>query len=261
MHKESGPKTRAMRGQYAPRPGRVLAHLVLIFALIAMGIPGRGWAQATDTAQHEIDAWAALQEGAIKVRLEKVLLRLTSYYHHLIDEIDPDNPNEATVLQADLQQDLQNKIAAELERHRLRITVTPISYAVAHVPVTAYRLAVSTRHSQYVLTLHHNLYTNAIEQFSFLNSAGQAATTSPFTCHHCADPLPHLTLCDHGHAVHQNCFDTCYRCGKDICLACGIQPDAIEDSMVCVDCVLPCVHCSRWISDEHICVLISAIVY
>ncbi|MEE3327341.1 MAG: hypothetical protein VX252_08410, partial [Myxococcota bacterium] len=39
-----------MRGQYAPRPGRVLAHLVLIFALIAMGIPGRGWAQATDTA-------------------------------------------------------------------------------------------------------------------------------------------------------------------------------------------------------------------
>ncbi len=50
MLRHSGPKTRARRRQDATRMGRSLAHLALISAIIAMGIPGRGWAQATDTA-------------------------------------------------------------------------------------------------------------------------------------------------------------------------------------------------------------------
>ena len=38
------------RSPVVTRPGRVLAHLVLISAIVALGIPGRGLAQTTDTA-------------------------------------------------------------------------------------------------------------------------------------------------------------------------------------------------------------------
>ncbi len=209
---------------------------------------------AVEIAYGQIEAEAAEIEKAVLLRLEKVLLRLSTYYSLLMAEIDTEDNTQTESLRADLQQDLDRKIDDELERHRLRVTLTPISYALALVPFAEYRLHLATRHTQQIIVLKQNLHTGQVAHFRFVepDTLADVDQPGPFACHHCQNPIEHLALCDKGHAVHPYCLDTCHRCGRDGCHACGIQPCAICGEVVCVDCVVPCAHCEQWLCAEHI---------
>ncbi len=193
--------------------------------------------RAEETARRQVDKRAAKLEEAIHPRLEKVLLRLTSYYRRLADEVDTGQAAQDETVRADLQRDLTRKIAEELERHRLRVTLSPVSYAIASIPFAHYRLNLATRQTEQSLDLSQNLHTGQVESLA---------------CRHCRQPIEHLALCDRGHAVHPHCLDTCGRCERDTCRTCGIQPCAICDSPTCLDCVASCAHCDRWLCRQHV---------
>jgi len=192
---------------------------------------------AAQAARAQIDARADELESVIQPRLEKVLLRLSRYYGRLLDEVQSDDPAQDEALRADLQRDLELKTAEELERHQLRVTLTPLSYAVALAPFAQRRLSLATGHSQHVVELDQNLHT------------GQVA---PVACHHCGEPLDSLALCDHGHTAHPACLDACCRCGRDVCHACGIRACAVCGDAVCADCIARCLHCDGWQCAQHV---------
>jgi hypothetical protein len=209
---------------------------------------------AGEVARQQAESQSIGLEEAIRSRLEKVLLRLSSYYRRLMNEVNTGDSTRDETVRVELQQELGQKIADELERHRLRVTLTPLSYAVAVTPFAHYRLALATTHSRQNLHLARNLHTGQLE---------------PYTCHHCGEPLDHIALCDRGHGVHGRCLETCQQCGRAVCQACGIQNCAICSRSVCIDCVngeqvvsnsgvealagrATCAYCQRWLCNQHL---------
>ncbi len=193
---------------------------------------------AGDVARRQADARAAELETAIQPRLQKGLLRLTTFYRRLAAEVDSGDPAQDAGVRADLERDLARKIADELESHRLRVTLSPLSCAVVLVPVAHYRLTLATRQTQHSLELDRDLYTGQIEGLA---------------CHACHKPVDRLALCDRqSHAVHPDCLDTCARCGRDVCRACGIRHCVVCDSLVCFDCIAVCAVCDRWQCTAHV---------
>jgi hypothetical protein len=193
--------------------------------------------RAGEVAQQQANDHAAEMETAIQPRLEKTLLRLTTYYRRLKDEVDTGDAEQDEAVRADLQQDLAHQIADELERHQLRVTLSPISYALVLIPFVHYHLSLATRHSQQTVDFAQNLYTGQVEDLA---------------CHHCQQPLDHLALCDRQHLVHPHCIDACHHCDRDICQACGIDACAICHQTVCSDCAAACDHCDRWLCAQHV---------
>jgi hypothetical protein len=128
-------------------------------------------------------------------------------------------------------------MAEELERHRLRVTLTPLSVAVVSAPILYYHLRLATSHTQKDIKLTQELYTG-----QFL----------PLPCDHCHEPLDHLALCDHHHRVHPRCRERCYRCKQTLCHTCGIQDCALCQQVVCVDCQEVCAYCERWLCAYHL---------
>ncbi len=193
-------------------------------------------AEAETLAHRQIEAETVHLEEAIRARLQKNLLRLTTYYRRLRAEVNTDDPAQADTVRADLEQDLQRKIAEEVERHRLQVTLSPLSYALVSLPLAHCRLTLATPHTQQTVSLSQNLYTGQVE---------------PLLCHHCQQPLDQLALCDHIHPVHPHCLDTCRRCQLEVCHTCGIQTCAICQQPVCRNCLAACAHCQRWLCADH----------
>jgi hypothetical protein len=94
------------------------------------------------TRQRVADRLIELQQP-VQHRLERVLLRLSGYYKLRMQDIGVDDPAEQERLRQELTQDLNRKIADELERHQLRVSVTPISYALAQIPTVSYQLTLT----------------------------------------------------------------------------------------------------------------------
>lgn len=97
--------------------------------------------QACDRVQQHVDEQVAALETDIRARLERVLLRLTGYYRRLINEVDSGDPVQDEAVRTDLQAQLQQQVTTELERHKLRVTVWPVSYAVARLRLVHFALA------------------------------------------------------------------------------------------------------------------------
>ncbi len=216
----------------ALQPGQALMDSVQVEA------PRQMLERAESVARRQIDDRAAQLESEIRPRLEKALLRLTGYYRRLLDEVDTGDAAQDEAVRADLRQDLSRKIGDELERHQLRVTLTPLSYAIALAPFAYYRLKLATAHTHQNIALKQNLHTGQVIE--------------PSICEHCREPLDYLALCDRQHLVHDHCLDTCRRCERDICLACGIQACAICAASVCVDCVAACAYCQNWLCADHL---------
>ncbi len=98
--------------------------------------------RATEVTQQAIAGAVAEQEQAITGRLEKVLLRLTTFYRRRQADVNTGDPARDEALRADLARDLAGKIQDELQRHQLAVTLTPLSFALAHIPAAHFRLAV-----------------------------------------------------------------------------------------------------------------------
>jgi hypothetical protein len=194
-------------------------------------------AKAGEIARQQIQAQVDELEKAIKPRLERVLLRLSTYYRRLMVEVNSGDPAQDEAIRADLQRDLNQKIAEELERHRLHVTLAPVSLAVASLPLVHYQLHLATPHTRQVIKVARELYT------------GQLV---PLPCYHCHEPLDHLALCDRAHAVHRHCQEQCQRCDRTVCRRCGIQACGICGQLACVDCQAACTYCDRWLCTQHV---------
>jgi hypothetical protein len=83
-------------------------------------------------------------QQAARARLDKVLLRLKNFYRQRMDEVDTGDAAQDDAIRAELRQDLTETAAAELARHRLHVTLTPVSYALALIPAIHYRLSLVT---------------------------------------------------------------------------------------------------------------------
>ncbi|MCB0195477.1 MAG: hypothetical protein KDJ65_26245 [Anaerolineae bacterium] len=193
--------------------------------------------QANAEAQKYLDSEAAVLQAAIKQRLQTVLLRLNTYYQHLLNEIDSDDPVQAQAVRDDLQNDLSRKIADELERHRLRVTLSPLSYAVVVLPFAHHTLNLRTRHRQQFVNLPQNLHNGQVDLLP---------------CHHCDQPVDTLALCDQGHIVHGHCLATCHHCQNDVCHHCRIHPCNICNDTVCFACAANCAYDDHWLCAHHI---------
>lgn len=193
--------------------------------------------RAGEVARRQVEETAVELEQAIRPRLEKALLRLTTYYRRLSDEVDTGQAEQDEAVRTDLQQDLARKIGDELERHRLRINLQPLSYALALAPFVHYRAGLATRHTTQTLTLTRNLHTGRLD---------------PLLCHHCGEPIDRLALCDNGHPVHADCVESCHRCGREVCRRCGIEACGICGDLTCAACVGTCAYCDRWLCTEHV---------
>ena len=112
--------------------------------------------QATDVIRQRANRHTVELQQQIKARLEKVLLRLNGFYQRLMAEVDTGQPEQDEQVRIDLQHELNRKIADELARHQLHISITPISTAVALLPSIDYRLSV---------TIHADNLTD-VEQFA-----------------------------------------------------------------------------------------------
>ncbi len=193
--------------------------------------------QAGEVARRQADVTAAQLEQEIRPRLEKAVLRLTTYYRRLIDEVDTGQAEQDEAIRAELQRDLARKIADELERHRLRISLQPLSYAVALVPYADYRASLATRHTAQTLALSRNMHTGRLDSLP---------------CHHCGEPIDRLAVCDRGHIIHPYCVATCHRCDQEVCRSCGIETCGICGNSTCAACIEACAYCKRWLCADHI---------
>ena len=172
-----------------------------------------------------------------RTHLHRNLRRLTAFYQRLIDEVNTGDPEADETARLDLKEDLKRKAADELESHRLEITITPISYALALLPLRRYRVGLTTSHSQLTVSIDQNLYSGQIE--------------SP-RCHHSQERLEALAVCDRGHLVQLAYLKVCTQCGQSVCERCGIAPCAVSGDLVCANCTQACPHCERWISASQV---------
>lgn len=193
--------------------------------------------RAETILQTQVSERLAGLEAGIQPRLQKSLLRLKSYYHRLIEEIKVETPEAAAAVRAGLERDLARQVAGELERYRLRVTLSPLSYALVELPLVYHHALLVTAHSRQQRTIIQNLYHQRLENLA---------------CEHCHEPLEQLALCDRGHLVHPHCFAGCTQCGRAVCYTCGIHPCAISGRMVCIDCTTRCGYCERWLSNQWV---------
>ena len=193
--------------------------------------------QAEAVARQQLAPRAAKLQTEIQLRLQKPLLRLTTYYRRLTEEINVDDVEQANQIRADLHEDLVRKVAEELERHHLRVTLKPLSFAVVDLPLGYHKATLTTPHTTQDVTVIHNLHTGRLE---------------PIPCHHCQEAIDRLALCDQGHVAHPHCIDTCTQCERDICQRCGIKACVLSGALICLDCVETCHLCQRWISTQFV---------
>ncbi len=192
--------------------------------------------QAQSLAMARAEAQAATLEIDLHRRLQRVLMRLTSYYRRQIEEIAVRDEAHAEETRQVMEGDLQRKIADELESHRLRVQIRLVSTAQLDQPVQRYQLALHSRHATHTLTLQRDLHTGNL---------------APVLCHACGQPMTEITLCAAGHLADAGCAYTCCDCERDVCVACGIQNCAVCGDLVCHECKIVCHLCGDWACREH----------
>ena len=187
--------------------------------------------QAQSLAVAHAEARAVTLETGLHRRLHSTLLRLTTYYRRQMEEIAARDENRAAETRLMMEEDLQRKIADELENHRLQVQIRLVSMAQIGRPVRRYRLELQSQHAVSTLALTRDLHSGNL---------------NPVLCHACRQPATELALCAAGHIAGAGCVRMCVDCGRDTCTACGIQNCAVCGEPVCHDCKRICHICGEW---------------
>ncbi|HRJ42469.1 MAG: hypothetical protein KJZ86_27005 [Caldilineaceae bacterium] len=186
-------------------------------------------------ALYHADLRCVAFESAILPRLHKVLSRLTSYYEQQIGEVydshDPQGEKRRV-----LEDDLQRKIAEEIENHRLRVQVRLFSYAILHIPVAQANLTLGDGKRSTTIQVTRNLYTGEL--------------TRP-ACHACGNPLLALLLDRAGHLICDDCLRQCRQCNEILCDRCGLHPCPVCADELCGECSVYCWSCGQRACPAH----------
>jgi hypothetical protein len=195
------------------------------------------WAEtARKYALYHADVGSVAHEAEILPRLHKVLARLTTYYEQQIQEVyDTHDPTGEK--RRSLEEDLQRKIAEEIENHRLRVQVRLFSYGVFRLPVATADLTVSDGQREAPVRITRNLYTGALRR--------------P-TCQSCAREVENLVLCRNGHISCDDCMVQCQHCQDVLCAECGVEACPVCGQLNCDTCGQTCWVCGQRACPEHI---------
>ena len=186
-------------------------------------------------AFYHADVRCVAYEAEILPRLHKVLSRLTSYYEQQIGEVydshDPQGEKRRV-----LEDDLQRKIAEEIENHRLRVQARLFSYAILHVPVAVANISLGDGKQSVAVQVSLNLYTGVL--------------TRP-ACHACANEISSLVLDRAGHLLCETCLRRCSECQEILCDRCGLHSCPVCADPLCAGCSVYCWSCGQRACAQH----------
>jgi hypothetical protein len=186
-------------------------------------------------ALYHADVRCVAYEAEILPRLHKVLSRLTSYYEQQIGEVYDSHDPEGEKRRV-LEEDLQRKIAEEIENHRLRVQVDLLSYAILHTPVAVANINLGNGKQSVAVQVTRNLYTGVM--------------ISP-ACHACGEEIASLFLDKAGHILCEACLRQCAACQEILCDRCGLYSCPVCAEQLCEGCSRYCWSCGMRACAEH----------
>ncbi len=187
-------------------------------------------------AVYHADLLCASQESEILPRLYRTLNRITTYYGQQIEEVY-DTHDRTGEKRRVLEEDLQRKIAEEVENHRLHVRVELISYAVIQTPVALSKMTVADGHNEAQIEVELDRYSGAIHR--------------PH-CQACGEQVIDLVLDKNGHITCDSCIRQCATCGEIVCADCGVEPCPVCGKENCADCGEMCWACGERACPDHI---------
>lgn len=121
--------------------------------------------RAGEVAHRLLRARAEALQVEIESRLQKIQARLDSFYRRLMEESASGDEAKDAGIRAELEADLARKLADEVERHQLQVSLTPVSWAEVFAPVGRHALALETGGDRHTLNLRRDLVFGAVEAF------------------------------------------------------------------------------------------------
>ncbi|MFN8441228.1 MAG: hypothetical protein U0175_10685 [Caldilineaceae bacterium] len=197
---------------------------------------------ARKLAIYHADVRCVEHEAEILARLHKVLTRLTSYYQQQIEEVADAHDAEGEK-RLTLEQDLERKIAEEVENHRLRVNVELVSYAALQVPVVTAEITIGDGSHEAILQVRRNRYNGALRLPQCHVCEQESArilldSTGKICCENCAQQCAICLQLVSG----EGCTEPCPVCQKENCVSCGTECVACG-SRACRDCASVCPVC------------------
>ena len=186
-------------------------------------------------ALYHADVRCVAYEREILPRLHKVLSRLTSYYGQQIDEVYDSHDPEGKKRRV-LEDDLQRKVAEEIENHRLRVQIRLFSYAILSMPVAVANVTLGDGRQSVAVQVSRNLYTGVLAR--------------PI-CHACGCEVSSLVLDKVGHVLCAECLRQCAECQGIVCDRCGLYSCSVCSKQLCAECSRTCWSCGLRACAEH----------
>ena len=212
-------------------------------------------ASARKYAIYHADLRCASHEAEILPRLHKSLERLTSYYEQQIEEIRDNHDTDGEKRRV-LEQDLQRKIAEEVENHRLRVRVDLVSYAILLVPIAIAELTLRSARAPHSLSTvegngaHERLHGQQEVVVTVRRNGYSGALRRP-RCHACRTETTTVAVDRNGHVTCDDCLRQCAVCREVLCADCGVEPCPVCERKVCDGCGSACWACGERACTEH----------
>ena len=195
-------------------------------------------------AIYHADLRCASHEAEILPRLHKALERLTSYYAQQVEEIH-DNHDASGEKRRVLEQDLQRKLAEEVENHRLRVRVDLVSYAILLVPVAVAEVTLRAGRSRRSLSSVGGDGESPQEVTVTVRRNGYSGALRRPRCHACRAETAAVAVDRSGHVTCDDCLQQCAVCRDVLCAACGVEPCTVCQRDVCDACGSACWACGE----------------
>lgn len=187
-------------------------------------------------ATYHADLRCVTHEAEILPRLHRTLNRLTSYYQQQIEEVydahDPEGEKRRVLME-----DLDRKIAEEVENHRLRVQVELVGYVALQQPMAVLEMTLTDGKRSAPARVLQDQYTGVFQRPA---------------CYACSAPLTAVALDKNGHLTCDNCIEQCAACQEIVCQRCGVAPCPVCGRSNCADCGVECWACGARACADHI---------
>ena len=192
--------------------------------------------RARSFAVYHADVRCVNHEAEILPRLYKVLNRLTTYYQQQIDEVRDSNDPDGTRRRA-LEDDLQRKLAEEVENHRLRVQVELIGYVALETPIAVAEMTLTNGRHEVGVRVLQDRYSGVIQRPA---------------CYACGSETADVALDRNGHITCDACAHICATCNELVCATCGVEMCPVCGAENCGDCGRTCWACGGRACGQHI---------
>ncbi len=168
--------------------------------------------------------------------------RLEGYYQQMVDEI-PELAEDRSGLIRQLQHEYELKVAEELKKCHVQVSIEPMSFCTVNVPFRRYR---------YILERNKKNGAKPRTTVDVLHNLFSGTLLYP-RCESCGREMKEIEICDlKSHPVCRECAIECHECGSYVCRDCGIEECAECGRWVCHQCSKRCHLCGKDYCAEHL---------